>query len=285
MTLKVTGLLLILLCLLWIFAQFWAPYRWHSQHQLLLHQLSLSNAALDHEKFDPKQLETLPAPVKRYFNVVLKPQQPIVTSVRLSHNGQFNMGESTDSWQPFQSEQWISVQHPGFLWDARIRFFPGITFFVRDGYIAGEGLLTAKLWGGITVMAAPSTPELDQGELMRYLAEAAWYPTALLPSNGVYWQAIDAHQAQATLKQGKTEVSLIFSFNENDLIETVSASNRYREVNGKQVATPWQGRFWDYQWRNGMRIPLSGEVAWQLPEGIRPYWRARIQDITHQFAP
>ncbi|PLA74545.1 hypothetical protein CYQ88_05550 [Hydrogenovibrio sp. SC-1] len=285
MTLKITSLLLVFLCLLWIFAYFWAPYQWQFQHQRLLDQLSLSNTDFDHDQFDPKQLEALPAPVKRYFNKVLKPRQPIVTSVKLSHDGQFNMGEAVDNWKPFQSEQWISVQNPGFLWDARIRFLPGINFFVRDGYITGKGLLTAKLWGGITVMSAPSTPELNQGELMRYLAEAAWYPTALLPSEGVHWQAIDAHQAQATLKQGETEVTLVYSFNENDLIETVSAANRYREINGQQVATPWQGRFWDYQWRNGMLIPLSGEVAWQLPEGNKPYWRARIQEITHQFTP
>ena len=39
---------------------------------------------------------------------------------------------------------------------------------------------------------------------------------------------------------------------------------RYREVQGSQVATPWQGRFWDYQLRDDMLVPLAGEVSWQL---------------------
>lgn len=284
MALKLTAFFLFLLGLLWIFASFWAPHQWQSQHQRLLQQLLPSSTALDHARFDPKHLEALPEPVKQYFNAVLSPQQPIVASVKLSHEGVFNMGEATDNWQPFKSEQWITSQRPGFLWDARIRTFPGISFFVRDGYLAGKGILTAKLWGGITVMAAPSTPELAQGELMRFFAEAAWYPTALLPSQRIHWQAINAHQAQATIKDGEIEITLIFTFNKNGFIETIHAPNRYREIKGKQVATPWQGRFWDYQRRNGMLIPLSGEVAWQLPEGEKPYWRGKITSIDHTFS-
>jgi len=51
------------------------------------------------------------------------------------------------------------------------------------------------------------------------------------------------------------------------------------------VFAPWIGRFWDYEVRDGMRIPLSGEVAWQLPDGsLLPYWRGRIMNIAYDFA-
>ena len=40
---------------------------------------------------------------------------------------------------------------------------------------------------------------MAEGELMRFLAEAAWYPTALLPSQGVRWQGADERSAFATL--------------------------------------------------------------------------------------
>ena len=36
--------------------------------------------------------------------------------------------------------------------------------------------------GLVTVVDMADTPELARGELMRFFAEAAWYPTALLPS-------------------------------------------------------------------------------------------------------
>jgi hypothetical protein len=161
---------------------------------------------------------------------------------------------------------------------------PGLNVFVHDAYVAGEGLLHAELLGLLTLADIRNTPEAAQGELMRFLAEAAWYPTALLPSQGVRWEAIDDMSARATLMDGATTVSLDFRFDAEGLLSGVRAAARHRTVNGKLVATPWQGRFWGYEVRGGMRIPLEGEVAWELSEGLWPYWRGRVTDITYEFA-
>jgi hypothetical protein len=32
-----------------------------------------------------------------------------------------------------------------------------------------------------------------------------------------------------------------------------------------------------------MRVPLDGEVAWLPPEGEKPHWRGRIDEIDHDF--
>jgi hypothetical protein len=69
------------------------------------------------------------------------------------------------------------------------------------------------------------------------------------------------------------------------LIDSVHAESRWRTVNGELIATPWEGRFWNYAWRDGMRVPLEGEVAWLLPEGVQPYWRGRIESISYEFGP
>ena len=55
-------------------------------------------------------------------------------------------------------------------------------------------------------------------------------------------------------------------------------------MGGKVVPTPWQGRFWNYEERGGMLVPLEGEVARVLPEGEKPYWRGSITEISHEFA-
>lgn len=54
-------------------------------------------------------------------------------------------------------------------------------------------------------------------------------------------------------------------------------------MKGALVAAPWLGRFWNYESRGGMRVPLEGEVAWELPEGSWPYWRGRVTEIAYQF--
>ena len=195
------------------------------------------------------------------------------------------MKESEDSWSPFTSTQITTTQPPGFDWDARIRMAPGVTAFVHDAYVVGEGMLHAEVLGLVTVADLGGTPAAAQGELLRYFAEAAWYPTALLPSQGVRWGAIDDSVARATLTDGATSVSLKFRFDSEGLITSMRAESRYhRDVDGVSEFAPWQGRFWAYEVRDGMRIPLGGEVAWQLPEGSLPYWRGRITEIGYEFA-
>jgi hypothetical protein len=127
------------------------------------------------------------------------------------------------------------------------------------------------------------TPEVAQGELMRFFAEAAWYPTALLPSQGVRWEAVGDTSARATLKDGETTLTLLFRFNKDGLIDSIRAEARGRTVKGRVIPTPWEVRLKNYELREGMRIPREGEVAWILPEGPKPYWRGSITRLTYEF--
>jgi hypothetical protein len=120
---------------------------------------------------------------------------------------------------------------------------------------------------------------------MRFLAEAAWYPTALLPSQGVQWEAVDERSARATLVVDGLTLTLDFRFGSDGLIQSVYTKDRGRTVGREVVPTPWEARFADYEERSAMRVPLSGEVAWLLPEGRQPYWRGRITDLVYEWAP
>jgi hypothetical protein len=86
------------------------------------------------------------------------------------------------------------------------------------------------------------------------------------------------------LEEGDLSLTMLFTFNEEGLIEAVSAEERGRAVGGEVVPTPWRGRFWNYEERGGMVVPLEGEVAWLLPEDEKPYWRGHITEIRYQFA-
>ena len=97
------------------------------------------------------------------------------------------------------------------------------------------------------------------------------------------WEARDDRSASATLQEGNTSVTVLFTFDERGLIEAVRAEARGRAVGGEVVPTPWRGRFWNYEERGGMRVPMSGEGAWLPPEGERPYWRGHITEISYKF--
>jgi hypothetical protein len=262
----------------------YGEFRWKSGTTELRGRLEVARFPIEPKTFNRRELEGLPEPVRRYFRAVLRDGQPIVAAVSVEHTGTFNRSEAAAQWKPFTSTQRVIARRPGFDWDARIAMMPGVPVRVHDAYIAGEGTLQAAVLGLVSVVNLRGTPELARGELMRFLAEAAWYPTSLLPSQGVHWETADDHSARATLEDGGVTVTLLFRFGEDGLIDTGRAEARGRLVGAAAVPTPWQGRFWNYAIRDGMVVPLDGEVAWMLPDGARPYWRGQITTVTYEFS-
>ena len=230
-------------------------------------------------RFDARELEGLPAPVQRYFRAVLKDGQPIIAAATI------NISSRGEAWKPFTSRQRVVTRRPGFLWDARVRMFPGDSARVEDSYIAGQGRLAARLWGLFTFAQATGGGEMARGEFMRYFAEAAWYPTALLPSQGVRWAAVDGRTATATIVDGPTTLSLRFSFDDAGLISTVRAESRGAGVGKNMVMLPWECGLSDYQPSLEMQLPLRGEAAWMRAEGRKPYFLGRLTKLEFEFLP
>jgi hypothetical protein len=246
-------------------------------------KLEAAGRSISRKTYSLDELIGLPAAVQNYFRAVLKDGQPIISAVYVEHSGTFNMSGTGERWKRFTSTQWVVAQRPGFDWEARIEMTPGLIARVHDAYIAGEGILYATLFGLVSLVNLRGTPEIARGELMRFLAEAAWYPTALLPSQGVQWSAVDDFSANATLKDGETTLTLLFRF-ANGLITSVRAEARGRTVGGAVIPTPWEGQWSNYELHDGICIPTEGEVAWLLPEGPKPYWRGRITSLRYEFA-
>jgi hypothetical protein len=258
--------------------------RWQAGTRDLRARLEAAHVPVQPQIVQFGELDDLPAPVQRYFRKVLTDGQPMVAGVDVRHSGTFNLGETADQWKPFTSEQRVLTQRPGFDWNARIAMIPGLPVLVHDAYVAGEGILHAALFGLFSLVNLRGTSDIAKGELMRFFAEAAWYPTALLPSQGVRWGKVDDRSAQGTLTDGTIRLTMLFRFNEQDLIDSVRVAARGRTVGGTVIPTPWHGRFWNYGERGGMWVPLDAEVAWLLPGGAKPYWRGTITEIAYEFA-
>ena len=261
----------------------WAQRRWSRVTDDLLCAIESQRQRAVPGHYDVRELHGLPEPVQRYFGAVLREGQPMIASTTLSHLGTFNIGVSGLRWRPFRSRQHVVMHRPGFVWDASIRMWPGMPIRVHDAYVGGVGILSASLLGLFTLAAGRGEgDELARGELMRFLAEAAWYPTALLPSQGVSWAAVDGGSARATLSDGRLGVSLLFRFDELGLIESVHADARGRTVGRDVVMMPWEGRWSDYEERDGVRVPMAGEAAWLAPGGREAYWRGRLASLEYR---
>jgi hypothetical protein len=86
------------------------------------------------------------------------------------------------------------------------------------------------------------------------------------------------------LEEGDVTLTMLFTFDDEGLIDTVRAEERGRAVGGEVVPRPWRGRFWNYEERGGILVPMSGEVAWLPSGGEEPYWRGHITEIHYEFA-
>jgi hypothetical protein len=235
-------------------------------------------------RFDSRELEGLPAPVQRYFRAALMEGQPIIAAVTIELAGTINLSATEARWKPFTSGQRVVTRRPGFLWDAQVSMLPGVVVRVVDSYIAGEGLLRAAALGLFKVADVRGGGEIARGEFMRFFAEAAWYPTALLPSQGVRWEAVDDASAHATIVDGPLTLTLLFRFNDAGLIDSFRAEARGAGVGKEMVMLPWEGRFSNYRVRDGMTVPFTGEVAWVRPEGRKPYFLGSVTSLTYEFS-
>jgi hypothetical protein len=266
-------------------ARFYSARRWAAATRTLHDRLEAARQPQHNQRYRADELRGLPAPVQRYFHTVLHDGQPIITAATIEHTGTFNMRERGEQWRPFTSAQRVTTRRPGFVWAGRIAMLPGLPALVHDAYLAGEGILHATLAGLVSIVDMRDTDEVARGELMRFAAEAAWYPTALLPSQGVQWRAVDDTTADATFTDGDLTLTLRFGFTAEGLIETVRAEARGRTVGEDVIPTPWEGRWSDYAERDGMLIPLEGEVAWLLADGPHSYWRGRVTQVRYALAP
>jgi hypothetical protein len=230
------------------------------------------------------ELVGLPAPVARYFRHVLTDGQPMVRVARFAQVGSMRMGDGEETWRPFSATELFTVLPIGMLWDASIRQAPLMPVYVRDSYHAGVGALRAEVLGLATVADFSGAGALAEGEMMRYLAEGVWLPTALLPSAGVTWTALSDSAAIATVHDGAVRTAVEFRFDARDEVSGIYVSARGRVVDGVTSEAPWEGRFWQYARHDGMLIPEQGEVSWVLGGVARPYWRGRTTAATFEFA-
>lgn len=279
----------VLLAVFALLAAFGA-WRWKAGTRALIERLNAVRRPVLPSRFDAaRDLDGLPPPVQRFFRAALADGVPLVAAVSLEHRGTFNLAaEGPDRWIPFTSTQRVITRRPGFLWDASMAMAPGLTVRVHDAYVDGEGILHPAVLGLVSLTdlhgSSPEPGGVAHGEFMRYVAEAAWYPTVLLPNQGARWTAFDEHSARVALADGAVSISLLLRFDPGTgLIDSVRAEARGRTVGNAVVMTPWEGRWWDYAEHGGMKVPMSGEAAWLTPEGRRTYWRGKITALVHEF--
>lgn len=111
---------------------------------------------------------------------------------------------------------------------------------------------------------------------MRFLAELAWNPDAIVNSAGLTWRQVDERTVEVALQTEGGPARVRLGFDADGDVVSMEADDRPRAVGDQNIATRWIGRFSGYARFGNYRLPRFGEVAWVLPEGEFVYWRGEI---------
>ncbi|MGD9344700.1 MAG: hypothetical protein PVH84_02480 [Candidatus Aminicenantes bacterium] len=218
-------------------------------------------------KITEEDLKGLPEPVQKYLRFTQIIGKDRVRTARLKQKGFFRT-KPDQKWMPLRAEEYFTVDAPGFLWYGKMRMFPFITVSGIDKFSGGKGSLVIKLLSVIKVVDAKGE-EYDQAELMRYLNEMVWFPSAFL-SDYIHWEAVNAESARATIVAGDLSATALLSFNQEGQIKNFVAE-RYMDMNGVPILKKWSTPFKEYAEVNGIMVPVQGEGVWKLSTGDFTY--------------
>jgi hypothetical protein len=224
----------------------------------------------------------LPSPVARYLRKAL-PVRKTIQEVRVKQIGTLRTDPTAGRWMTFEAEHLAVPPATGFLWNARVQIAPVLHVRVRDALIDGIGSGQVSLLSAFPVSAAAGGLEMNSGSLHRYLAEAVWYPSALLPSSQLKWTAIDAANALATLTNDRVSVSLAFRFADSGEVAGIYTPARWGTFAGGYRQVPWEGHFRDYRQRDGVLVPTQGEVGWYVADEWRAVWKGTVATYQIRF--
>ena len=225
----------------------------------------------------------LPLAVQKWLehsNVIGK---EFTQTVHLKQKGEMRTAAG-GKWMSFEAEQYFTTQKPVFIWFAKVKAAPGIHLAGRDKYEDGKGNMLIKLLSLFPVADAKGK-EIDQGAMVRYLAEIVWFPSAVL-SNYIQWEQVDSTTAKATMTYNGITASAFYKFNENGEVVSIEAKRYYERKDGATLED-WLIQIEPNEYKEfaGVKIPAKTAVTWRLKEGDFTWLNLVISEVYYNRAP
>lgn len=184
-------------------------------------------------------------------------------------------------WMDFRAIQHFNLQNPAFIWTTKVDAMPFIKLVGRDKLYNGKGEMLIKVASLIPVVNQGKNNKINQGAMIRFLAETCWFPSAAL-NNYINWETLNKTSAKATLTIAGKSVSGVFLFsNEGDLISF--EANRYYGGENNATLEKWFVKINSYKTFNGIKIPNKSSVIWKLNDGDFKWLDLEIIDLQNNI--
>ncbi|MFD1163926.1 DUF6544 family protein [Hwangdonia seohaensis] len=225
-------------------------------------------------------IKHLPEMVRKWLQTSGVVGNEKIITVRLKQKGEMRT-KPESKWMPFTATQHFNVENPAFIWTTKVNAMPIINMTGRDKLYAGEGDMLIKLASIFPVVNEGKNTKINQGAMVRYLAEMCWFPSAVL-NDYIVWKPVDSSSAKATLTINDQSVSGVFTFSkEGDLVSF--EAERYYSGKDNSKLEKWFVKMDGYKVFNGVKIPNKSSVTWLLKEGDFNWLNLEITELEYNI--
>ena len=144
---------------------------------------------------------------------------------------------------------------------------------VTDAYEDGHGRVVVRK--GPLQLKRLVGPDVDKGELQRYLAYLSYCPPILLNNPSLEFSVTGAGHLRLCDRMDPTGASVDIEIEENGR-PAVSRAVRPMVVGKRIEWAPWSARGDDFEERDGLFIPKRLEASWDLTDGGFTYIRIEV---------
>jgi len=230
--------------------------------------------------FAEKDIEHLPEPVQNHFRAAGWIGQPIMESAH-AFMPSVLLYQSRDSSPLILDYDLHVYAHPARLAYMNSSLF-GIPFEAYDSTQEGTGFMRGVVGKTLTLFNVTG-PEMDQGQIITWLAEAPLLPTIAI-SEYVAWEPVDAKHAKATVSYKGLTCSGVFTFGNDGFFKSFHTDERARVGTDGSVDYPgWTSEFENWKRdESGVYTVSSARVVWHLEDGDLAYFASNDFDVAYQ---
>lgn len=200
----------------------------------------------------------LPAPVRRYLEVISGGRLPHIESLAAWGRARANFG----IWMPLRFQLF---HRPGqaFRRDMEVTWFGLPVLKALDLYLDGKGMTGP-------VGNLETGPQVDQGANLILWAEASLMPSLLVTDPRIRWEAVDDTTARLVFPFGDEQDEMLFHFDPQSGLLTRTSALRYQGKTGGKIS--WYAETLSWQRVNGIQVPLRVAITWENQNGPWSYW-------------
>jgi len=253
-----------------------ANLRFQSMIDQEIDQLHHSAAPVVHH-ISAEQLSALPPVVQKWLTQTQVPGRDFSNTTHVVQHGIMRTSQQ-GQWMPFEAEQYFTLDPPAFVWSANIQANAFVDIAGRDKWQDCNGSMRIKA-ASLLPIANSSGTEIDQGSMIRYMAELIWFPHGAA-SPLFTWEQTDTDKARITMTCHAKVASGLYTFNADGLPIRFEAQ-RWGEFEGAFRKETWSVAITHYKHFNGISMPDKSEVTWKLKEGDFTWLKLEVVEITN----